>query len=288
MAGESFFETVVENESLLTDSFSGTYLATDHTTSPWHPDYQHGGPVSALLARAIGKLEMPIEDPVINRVTVDIMAPIPKGAIAISARVVKAGRLTTLVEADLSTAALEYPVVRMSAWCTRRLPRPLTHAHGQFRSPPPAGTPALHPQHWGSGYLDAVEWRSVSGGLDLPGPGTVWANPRIPLVDDERARGTSLLLLIADAGAGVSYLADPTEMLFLNTDLSLNVIRVPGDGPIWMSSESWIDVDGIGLASSVLGDSTGSCAVSSQSLFVAEADELNWDIQLHPHIASDQ
>ena len=26
MAGESFFETVVENESLLTDSFSGTYL----------------------------------------------------------------------------------------------------------------------------------------------------------------------------------------------------------------------------------------------------------------------
>ena len=109
MAGESFFETVVENESLLTDSFSGTYLATDHTTSPWHPDYQHGGPASALLARAIGMLEMPIDDPVINRVTVDIMAPIPKGAIAISARVVKAGRLTTLVEADLSTAAHPRP-----------------------------------------------------------------------------------------------------------------------------------------------------------------------------------
>ena len=108
---------------------------------------------------------------------------------------------------------------------------PAVAPHGAFRAPPPAGSPMHTPSHWDSvGYLDAIDWQSVSGGLDLPGPGTVWAEPKVPLVDDEPAYGVPLLLLVADAATGVSSFDDPQELMLINTDLSLSRTARAGRG----------------------------------------------------------
>lgn len=282
-----FYSRVVETEALLSDDFTGTYVANEHTASPWNSGYQHGGPAAALLARAASKLSVPIKNPLINQVSVDLLAPLPLGAVAVSARIVQEGKLSSLVEAEMSSVVGEQTLMRMSAWITKRRESPLSHSHGAFRAPPPAGSPMHTPSHWDCGYLDAIDWQSVSGGLDLPGPGTVWAEPKVPLVDDEPAYGVPLLLLVADAATGVSSFDDPQELMLINTDLTLHVLREPGVGPIWMSSESWIDHAGIGLTSSVLGDSAGSLAAAHQSVFVVDRESLGFSVDPHPHIQTD-
>ena len=284
---ESFYSRVVETEALLSDDFTGTYVANASTASPWNAGYQHGGPAAALLARAVSKLSVPIKDPVINQVSVDLLAPLPLGAIAVSASIVQEGKLSSLVEAEMVSIAGEQVLMKLSAWITKRRETPLSHSRGDFREPPPSGSPMHRPSHWGSGYLDAIDWQSVSGGLDLPGPGTVWAEPRVPLVDDERASGVPLLLLVADAATGVSSFEDPQELMLINTELSLHVLREPGAGPIWMSSESWIDAAGIGLTSSVLGDASGSLAAAHQSTFVVDRETLHFAIDPQPHIETE-
>jgi hypothetical protein len=76
------------------------WLATVHTTGPWEARFQRGGPSSALLARAIEQCS-PREDMLIARITVDILAAIPVGELAVRSRVLRPGRSVELVEAAL-------------------------------------------------------------------------------------------------------------------------------------------------------------------------------------------
>ena len=168
----------------------------------------------------------------------------------------------------MTVAGMDQVVARMSAWRIRRSPGLLDSAMGPFQPAPERGEVSPPQEVWGGGYVHAMEWRVTDGDLAAAGPATVWAQPLVPLIDDEPARGVELVALLADAASGVSALADPRELVFLNTDLSLHVVREPQGAGIWMHSESFLASDGVGMTSSVLGDELGSLATAQQALFV--------------------
>jgi hypothetical protein len=274
MGADCFYESVVETESLREDAFSGTFIATDHTTSPWSAEHQHAGPAAALLLRAAGMLGLDIPDAVTTQASFDILAPIPRrAAIAVSARIVKAGRLAALIDADLTVAGMDQVIMRMSAWRLRRSDQPVTATLGAFPEIPAAGDPSPPNTLWGPGYVDAMSWRVVNGDLNAPGSATVWASPKVNLVDDEPARGAQLVALVADAANGVSALADPREVGFVNTDLNIHLVREPAGDAVWMSAESFIQGAGVGMSTAWLGDENGLLGQSNQSLFVGRQDD---------------
>jgi hypothetical protein len=95
-------------------------------------------------------------------------------------------------------------------------------------------------------------------------------------VGDEPATGVPLVMLIADAASGLSALADPADFVFVNTDLNVHVVREPQGSGVWIAAESFLDPDGIGLATSTIGDAHGSLAVGAQALFLARRGEVGF------------
>ncbi len=171
----------------MADSFyvplgDGRWQATPHTTGPWDPGAQHGGPPSALLGRAVQRCA-PREDMIITRFTCEILRAIPVGEITLTARVARPGRSVELLEASASAGGRE--VARATAWRVRRTDSPSVKP--RFPAPPdlPDGpTGAWMADPGAAGYFWALDWRAAGGNFTGPGPATVWTRMRYPLVPD--------------------------------------------------------------------------------------------------------
>jgi Acyl-CoA thioesterase C-terminal domain len=161
------------------------------------------------------------------------------------------------------------PIARMTAWRLRTTPGPLDVPPAALAAAPSAaGAEQDVPPGWGRGYLDAVEWCWVDGEFERPGPATVWTRLRVAVVDDEEPTGVQRVLAVADSGSGVSAVASPRDLLFVNTEVSVHLLRAPVGERIWMTASSALDPTGVGLATSTLGDERGQVGVGAQSLFV--------------------
>jgi hypothetical protein len=242
------------------------FASTVHTTGPWSRLTQHLGPPSALLVRAMERL--PSSAPMmIARVTVEILGPVPVAEVAVTASVDRPGRSVELLSAELSADGRV--AVRARAWrIVRSDTQGLAVAMDEPLAPPSEGRVLTRPEGWGPGYLDIMEWRSVSGGFDTPGPATVWARQGVPLVGDEEPSGLQRLLTVADSGNGVSNRLDPRKWLFINADLSVHVYREPVGEWIGLDAATAIGPDGIGTAASVLHDLSGPVGRGAQALLV--------------------
>src|SRR5436190_3261025 len=91
----------------VSDSFyrplgDGRWASSVHTTGPWDPGAQHGGPPSALLGRAVERCA-PRDDMVVARFTVEILGAVPVAELDLAAEVVRPGRSVELVSAVLRT-----------------------------------------------------------------------------------------------------------------------------------------------------------------------------------------
>lgn len=244
----------------------GLFRSTVLTTGPWSPATQHLGPPSALMVRALEQL--PAAAPMmIARVTVEILGPVPVAEVSVSASVERPGRSVELLEASLSAGGRV--AARARAW---RIVRSDTHAvAGEVDAVldvPSSGVEMTRPEGWGAGYLDAMEWRSLSGSLGTPGPATVWARQSVPLVGDEKPTGLQRLLVVADSGNGVSNRLDPREWLFINSDLTVHVYREPVGEWIGLDAVTAIGPDGVGSAFSSLHDLSGPVGRGAQALLV--------------------
>lgn len=260
---------------------TGLFASTPNTRGPWDPRHQHAGPPAALLVRAVQRLGHGPDPGLVARATMEILAPIPVDDVRVVARVVREGRRIAWCQAAMYAARRvdaphrgddpepDQPVARLSAWLLRTttdpLPVPPTSA-----DPPPAseGVELEVPEGWGRGYLDAVEWRWVEGTFQQPGPATVWTRLLVDLVAGEQPTGVQRVLAVADAGSGVSAVADPRSLLFVNTELTVHLLREPVGDRISIAARTLLDPAGVGLANSVLGDERGQVGTGAQSLFV--------------------
>jgi hypothetical protein len=244
----------------------GEFFATEHTGGPWDPTMQHGGPPAALLARA-AELE-PSEQPnTVVRMAVEILGPVPRGAVQVESRVARPGRSVELVEAELCAGGRA--AVRARAWRVRVAELDLPAGAPAATPPPPLPlVDASSPSDWPGGFLSALQCRFAAGSWTEPGPATMWARQRVPLVEGDEPSGLQRLMLLADCGNGVSSALPIAEWLFINPDLTVHLTRYPAGEWLAIEAATSVDPHGFGVATSRLYDGTGLVAHGAQSLFV--------------------
>lgn len=242
------------------------FHAGHSTTGPWFADAQHGGPPAGLLVRALERCD---DRPgtQLARVTVEVLGPIPAGEVEVRAEVERPGRAIALLAAELTAGGRA--VLRARAW--RIAVNDTAAVAGPADAPPPPGSvePRVGlPEGWLPGFLDAMEFRWLAGDLEQPGPGWAWVRQRIPLVAGEEPTPWQRLAVAADNANGIGAALDIRRWLFVNTELTLHVHRVPAGEWIGVQAATTVGPTGLGTCTAVLSDERGPVGRAAQGLVV--------------------
>lgn len=246
----------------------GRYRATPATIGPWSPELQHAGPPAALLAHALERLA-PRPGARIGRLSVEILGPVPVGEMRVTTAVERPGRSVQLLSARAEVGGRE--VMRALAWQLQAAPGRSPAAGPREPAPP---LPPPQPQRYFPGlpsfpYGEALEWRFTEGHFDAPGPATVWARCRIPIVAGEPLTGLTRLVAMVDSANGVSWELPLGAFTFVPVDLNVVLRRSPEGEWVGMSATTSVETDGLGLVQTRLFDVGGTIGASLHTLFVA-------------------
>lgn len=257
--------------SFYVSSGNDSYLSQPSTAGPWGAESQHGGPPAALLTRAVEHLARDTAR-VVGRFTMELLGPVPVGPLTLTASVVRPGRSVELCAASLYDAERGREVATARAWMfptgrsgPEQHPSALSHT-------PADGLPHPIPRTWSGGYLDAVDWRWIQGAVEEPGPGVVWMRPSVDLVDEEPISPMQRLMACVDSASGVSAALDPAQWAFLNTELSVHVLRPPVGDWVCLDAETTLSSGSAGLATSHAYDEQGLVARTAQALLIAKRE----------------
>jgi len=244
-----------------------TFHPTRATESPWDPGAQHGGPVSALLAHAMRRLDL---EPgfLLVRITVEFLGVVPRSELQVAARLVRPGRRVRLIEAEARVQDRAVALAR--AWEIATRPGELSEevAPAARRSIPPPQPQRFFAGLVRWGYGEAIEWRWASGAYDRPGPADVWARTRIPLVDGEPSCGLDRVLIVADSANGISAMLRPEEYLFVPPAVTVTLHRHPEGEWVNLRARTTLATNGIGSTIAVLADRNGELGSVTQPLLV--------------------
>ena len=249
------------DEPLGPDRFRATRL----TQGPWRKDQQHGGPVAALLAHRAAA-EVPA-DWAVPQITVDYLSPVPIGDLTVTSEVLKNGRRTACVITEMSDGSRT--VARARAWLTAPGDSP-----GGVTVPPEPPAPLPAESSYGRarfafGFQEAVEMRFVAGSFRGMGPGTAWAQLRVPLAGDAPASPVERVLALCDFATGISAEVERDAYSYSNLDLSVHLYRRPETEWTCLDAVTTIGTTGAGVCATTLFDELGAVGRSAQSLFVA-------------------
>ena len=248
-----------------------TVRASEWTRGPWDPQHQHAGPPIAMVCRAIESVARDHGLNHIGRLTANLLRPVPIAELEIEVVTDYAGRNAAHYSARLWGAGKE--LARFTALAQREsdivLPEGLDgHPLPKAPKAPADSTPQRMPfaqRH--TGYADFVETRVASGTL-FGGRCATWFRLRRPLVDGEAPSGYQRVAVAADSGNGVSSVLDMAHFSFVNTDLTVNLLRRPLGEWICVDARTLLAPNGCGLAESQLFDESGLIGRATQSLAV--------------------
>jgi hypothetical protein len=244
-------------------------VPTAFTRGPWRDDVQHGGPPSALLARAIERFGDDAGEFSVARVTCDLVRPVPLTPLTVEVGGGGGGRQVQRVHARLLAGATE--VARAVGVRIRRaeiaLPPPRW-----VPPPPPPGPDGLAAFvfpffHWEVAYHLGVEVRLAAGRWGA-GPCAAWMRPAAPLIAGETTSAVASVLLVADAANGIAPVLDFAGYTFINPDLCVSFARPPVGAWTALDVRSTADASGLGLVRAELFDRDGFHGESVQSLLV--------------------
>lgn len=247
--------------------------ATALTRGPWDERLQHAGPPIAMACRAIEARAQEHGLGHIARLTANLLRPLPIGTLEVESGVDYAGRNAAHFWARLLSEGKE--LARLTALAQREaaitLPAELD-GHPLAQAPEtPADSPA-HRMPIGAGaigYANLVETR-VARGRMFQGRSAVWFRLRSPLVEGEAPSPYQRVAVAADSGNGISAILDLAHYTFVNSDLTINLLRRPQGEWICIDARTMLAANGCGLAESQIFDEAGLIGRATQSLAVRE------------------
>jgi len=207
----------------------------------------------------------------IGRLTANLLRPVPITELEIEVDTDYAGRNAAHYSARLWGAGKE--LARFTALAQREseivLPADLD-GHPLPLAPNTPADSAEQRMPFGrrhTGYADLVENRIASGKF-FGGRCAAWFRLQRPLVEGEDASGYQRVAVAADSGNGISAVLDLSRYLFVNSDLTINLLRQPVGEWICVDARTLLAPNGCGLAESQLFDETGLIGRATQSLAV--------------------
>lgn len=248
----------------------GIWRATELTRGPWDPGHQHAGPPIALLARQIERAAAPLGLTHVARLTANLFRPIPIAELKIDVQTDYAGRNAAHFSATLFAEGKD--VVRCTALVQREaalaLPEglpghPLPQAPKSPEQSPEGRFPFASAER--VGYADLVQARVAAGAL-FRGPCAIWFRLRHALVAGEAPTSIERVAVAADSGNGISAILDFSRYLFVNSDLTVNLLRKPEGEWICIEARTLLGPASGGLAEARIYDATGLVGRSTQSL----------------------
>jgi hypothetical protein len=245
------------------------FVPSDMTIGPWSDQAQHGGPVGALLARAVEGV--PSQVPVQTvRLTIELMRPVPLVPLTTVATVLRPGKRVQLIDASLRADGDE--VARARALRIRSAPIAVPEQIADPASPPlPDASSGIGNTEAGvrrTAFAAAVDLRFVKGSWEGGGPSTVWSRLAVPIVDGEEPSPLQRVVAVADFGNGISRVLDFNTHLFINPDLTVSLARLPEGEWIGLDTVSRVSGEGYGQAESLIFDGRGPVGRAVQSLFI--------------------
>lgn len=253
-------------EALFTPHKRG-YVPSEHARGPWDRAAMHGGPPAALLAGVMEAL--PTEAPmVVVRTTVEIFRPVPLRPLEVSARIEREGRRVQLLSGSLTDGNTE--LCRATAWRMRvadldlgdqpQLEVPFAGPTDSVAHVPESDDPAFH--------RTGVEMRYARGSFTEQGPATVWMRLAGQVIAGQTPTPLQRVIAAADFGNGVGSALPWGQFLFINTDLTVYLARLPVSAWICLDASTDVDSRGVGVAYSRLYDERGPIGHSLQGLFI--------------------
>ena len=259
MADDSFFRQLDDER----------FQSTQWTRGPWHPEHQHAGPPSALVA---GRLAEGLDAPFrVVRVAVEVTRPVPIGPLRLARAVRRDGRNVKAIAGMLYDGAdklvLSAEVLAIAEAAVRVDPQP-----PPMDEPTPEQSDAVDFPFFTKSepcYASAMELRFGRGAFGV-GDVMGWMRTRIPLLAGRVPTPLERVMLAADSGNGISQRIDIRKFTFLNADLTVTLQR-PAEGDwVGMAARTDLDTRGIGVADTRLYDTQGPIGRGLQTLLVRE------------------
>lgn len=250
------------------------FVPSAHARGPWDPQAMHGGAPTALIAQHLNELASGAR---LARLTFEFLGPVPLAPVRVATAVVKPGRNFQLLEATLSdTVGRPLLLARAVALAPGEVGGlPAEAATPPLQPPPPAPRDAVDspfpPDASGAAegmHRTGMEIRFARGSVNEIGPALVWMRLARDLVDDEPPCPAARVCTAADFGNGVSRVVGFDTHVFVNTDLTITLVREPVGEWVLMDAVTRIEPTGLGWAVSTLYDAEGGLGQSHQTLFV--------------------
>jgi hypothetical protein len=247
------------------------FRASVLTRGPWDLQQQHAGPPIALVAHALEAAAQPHGLQHMARLTANLLRPVPIGDVEVRVQEDYVGRNAGHFSTVVLAGGKE--LMRATALFQREddvtLPEGLPGHPLPLAPTPPADSTLQRMQflHGEISYPDLMETR-VAAGRMFGGPSAVWFRFRHPLVAGHTPSPYQRVAVAADSGNGISAVLDLQAYLFVNSDLTINLLRRPVGEWICLDARTHLSSHGGGLAESALYDEAGLIGRATQSLFV--------------------
>lgn len=256
------------SDSFFTSTNNEWFQPTEHTRGPWDEHACHAGPPTGLLARA---LQLILPEQRLTRLTVNLQRPVPFAGFRIEATITRQGRTVSLSEARLIDGQNKVVITAAGLHLSPVEQLGITSYQQSFGSPDDASRgefpikETLHDQPAFNG--DGVEVRYPEGQTRLPGPTTAWLKT-VPLLNYETPTPFQRICPLADCGNAFGRNAEPSDVTFMNTDLTLVLHRDPQGEWLGTQSVGYWQENGIGLADGLLFDDQGVVGRALQTLIL--------------------
>jgi len=258
------------SDSFFTSTDDEWFQPTEHTRGPWDEHACHAGPPTGLLARALERL---LPDQRLTRLTVNLQRPIPFAGFRIASAVNRKGRTVSLSAAQLldgnDKTIITANGMHLTTTDEAGLPRH-NPSMGSVAESRPGEFPIKHTLHGKPAFNgNGVQVRYPAGESSSPGPTTAWMKT-VPLLSNESPSPFQRICPLADCGNAFGRNAEPADVTFMNTDLTLVLHRDPQGEWLGTQSVGYWEPTGIGLADALLFDETGVVGRAMQTLILRQ------------------